>query len=171
MYISFDVRHAGETRDNVKASELIHILNALPNDPEIVTGETWLPERLLHAKCLDDLLFCQFDNAPEENEGDEEGRGFVDHELSLMKSHIMQIFTEKAPLEHKRDAILALILYAHEHSSSDVVEMLEQISLQENSLQENHFHENNVHENNVHENNVQENNIQANHLQANDQET
>jgi hypothetical protein len=47
----------------------------------------------------------------------------------------MQIFMEQAPLEHKRDAILALILYAHEHSSSDVVEMLEQISLQESSLQ------------------------------------
>ncbi len=155
MYISFDVRHAGETKDNVKASELIHILNALPNDPEIVTGETWLPERLLHAKCLDDLLFCQFDNAPEEDEGEEEGRGFVDHELSLMRSHIMQIFMEKAPLEHKRDAILALILYAHEHSSSDVVEMLEQISLQENSLQEG---------------NDQESHGQESYLPENDQE-
>lgn len=125
-----------ETIDNVKASEFIHILNALPNDPEIVTGEMWLPESLLQVTYLDDLLFCQFDNAPEENEGEEEGRGFVEHELTLLKSHIMQIFLEKAPLEHKRDAILALILYAHEHSSSDVVEMLEQLSLQENSLQE-----------------------------------
>ncbi|MDW6004080.1 VC1380 family protein [Vibrio mangrovi] len=117
----------------MKASEFIHILNALPNDPEIVTGEIWLPERLLQVTSSDDYLFCQFDNAPEENEGEEEGRGFVEHELSLIKSHIMQIFLEKAPLEHKRDAILALILYAHEHTSADVVEMLEQLSLQEDS--------------------------------------
>jgi hypothetical protein len=111
----------------VKASKLIEILLATPegSDPEIVTGEEWLPERLLDVSFQDNYLFCEFDVAPEDHQGDDEGRGFVDHEVELIKAHIMKIFLEKAPLEQKQNAILELVLYAHEHFPSDVVEMLE----------------------------------------------
>jgi hypothetical protein len=115
----------------VKASELLSILNSLPEgtDPELVTGEEWLPERLLNLKPNNNYLFCQFDNAPEENQGDEEARGFVEHEIKLIREKVMDIFMQKASLQVKQDAILALILFAHEQSSTDVVEMLETFEL------------------------------------------
>jgi hypothetical protein len=115
----------------VKASELLHILNSLDDDtdPELVTGEEWLPERLLSLERNHNYLFCHFDNAPEETQGDEEGRGFVEHEIKLIREKVMEIFTEKASLEAKQDAILAIILFAHEQSSTDVVEMLETFTL------------------------------------------
>jgi hypothetical protein len=111
----------------VKASKLIEILSTLPQgcDPDIVTGEEWLPERLLDVSFQDDYVFCHFDTAPEDQQGDDEGRGFVDHEIELINAHIMKIFLKKAPLEQKQKAILQLILYAHEHFPSDVVEILE----------------------------------------------
>lgn len=113
----------------MKASQLMQMLTSLPegHDPEIVTGEEWLPERLIEVRDNQDLLFLEFDNAPEDNQGDDEGRGFVEHEITLIKKHIMDIFLEKASLEHKQQAILALILYAHEHFPSEVVEMLEML--------------------------------------------
>jgi hypothetical protein len=111
----------------VKASELARILNSLTDDPDIVTGEEWLPERLVNVHQTDNYLFCEFDNAPEEGEGDEEERGFVTHEIELIQRYIMQIFLEKASLNHKRDELLALILYAHEQSPSNVVEILEKL--------------------------------------------
>lgn len=114
----------------MKASQLMQILSALPEgqDPEIVTGEVWLPERLTEVKDEQELLFLEFDNAPEDGQGDDEGRGFVEHEIELLKTRIMEIFLEKASLEHKQQAILALILYAHEHFPSEVVEMLEMLN-------------------------------------------
>lgn len=113
----------------MKASQLMQMLTSLPegHDPEIVTGEEWLPERLIEVRDDQDLLFLEFDNAPEDNQGDDEGRGFVEHEITLIKKRIMDIFLEKASLEHKQQAILALILYAHEHFPSEVVEMLEML--------------------------------------------
>lgn len=114
----------------MKASKLVQILSSLPSDtdPDIVTGEEWLPERLVDVNIDEDYVFLEFDNAPEDSQGDDEGRGFVEHEIALIKSRIMDIFLEKASLEHKQEAILALILYAHEHFPSDVVEMLELIN-------------------------------------------
>ncbi len=105
----------------------MQMLTSLPegHDPEIVIGEEWLPERLIEVRDEQDLLFLEFDNAPEDNQGDDEGRGFVEHEITLIKKRIMDIFLEKASLEHKQQAILALVLYAHEHFPSEVVEMLE----------------------------------------------
>lgn len=113
----------------MKASQLMQMLTSLPegHDPEIVTGEEWLPERLIEVRDDQDLLFLEFDNAPEDSQGDDEGRGFVEHEITLIKKRIMDIFLEKASLEHKQQAILALILYAHEHFPSEVVEMLEML--------------------------------------------
>ncbi|SHO58933.1 hypothetical protein [Vibrio quintilis] len=108
----------------MKASRLVQLLHSLTGDPEVVTGEEWLPERLVHAKQLDNYLFLEFDNVPEDNQGEEEGRGFVEHEINLIREQIMQIFQEEASLNSKQEAILALILYAHERTSSEVVEML-----------------------------------------------
>ena len=115
-------------RENqVKASKLIEILSAAPqgSDPEIVTGEEWLPERLIDVSFQDNYVFCEFDSAPEDSQGDDEGRGFVEHEVELINQRIMDIFLEKASLEQKQNAILELVLYSHEHFPSDVVEMLE----------------------------------------------
>ena len=111
----------------MKASKLLEILSDLPegSDPDVVTGDEWLSERLINVTSQDDFVFCEFDNAPEDGQGDDEGRGFVDHEIELIENHIMEIFLEKAPLEQKKKAILALVLFAHEHFPSDVVEMLE----------------------------------------------
>lgn len=110
----------------MKVSELREYLDNLPADidPEIVTGEVWLPEPLIDLHSMDNYLFCEFDNAPEEGEGEEEGRGFVDHEIQLIRDRIERIFLEKTALKNKQDAILALILFAHERLPSEVVELL-----------------------------------------------
>lgn len=110
----------------MKVSELQQYLSNLPahTDPEIVTGEVWLPERLIELHTIDNYLFCEFDNAPEDNAGDEEGRGFVEHEIQLLRDYIEAVFLEKTSLHNKKEAILALILFAHERLPSDVVELL-----------------------------------------------
>ncbi len=110
----------------MKASDLLYKLQTVlkESDPEIVTGEDWLPERLTEVHQTDDLLFLEFDTAPEDSQGDEEGRGFVEHEIELIREQIMEIFLEKTSLENKREAILALILLAHEQTPSTVVQAL-----------------------------------------------
>ncbi|MFB9152697.1 MAG: hypothetical protein ACPG5L_07200 [Vibrio gallaecicus] len=112
---------------NVKVSELQNIINNLPNgaDPEIVMGEEWLPERLIETKLDGDLLFLGFDNAPEENQGDEEGRGFVEHEITMIRKKFEQILDDSSDTKTKADAMLALFLMGHELSSSEVIEILE----------------------------------------------
>ncbi|MDF2154657.1 hypothetical protein [Vibrio sp. CAU 1672] len=112
----------------MKASKLISILNNLPAncDPDVVMGETWLPERLVDTTIDDNMLFLQFDNAPEENQGDEEGRGFVDHEIALIRKRLQQVLDEDADSATKADALLGLFLMGHELSSSEIVELLEQ---------------------------------------------
>lgn len=57
-------------------------------------GEEWLPERLVDTKLDGELLFLHFDNAPEDGQGDEEGRGFVDHEIDLIRTRLQQILDE-----------------------------------------------------------------------------
>lgn len=114
----------------MKASELLCQLQTIleHSDPEIVTGEDWLPERLTETHLSDDLLFLEFDTAPEDNQGDEEGRGFVEHEVNLIRDQIMEIFLEKTSLENKKEAILALILLAHEQTPSYVVQTLNDLN-------------------------------------------
>ena len=111
----------------LKASQLITILSQLPenHDPDIVTGETWLPERLVRCQQDEALLFLTFDSAPDEGEEDE-ARGFVEHEVDYIKARLHQLITSGEHPSVKTEAILALVLFAHEHSSSDVIEMLEQ---------------------------------------------
>ncbi|WP_394247534.1 hypothetical protein [Vibrio profundi] len=111
----------------VKVSELKNFLNSLPenSDPEIVMGEEWLPERLVNTELNGELLFLEFDNAPEEDQGDEEGRGFVEHEVTMIRHKFEQILDEHTDTKTKADAMLALFLMGHELSSSEIIEILE----------------------------------------------
>ena len=110
----------------MKTSELLTIINTLPKecDPDIVMGEAWLPERLDRVYLEDDLLFMQFDNAPLELQ-EEEGRGFVEHEVELIRSRLNQLLSGGSDHEATLNAILGLFLLGHELSSSQVIEMLE----------------------------------------------
>ncbi|CAH8210959.1 hypothetical protein [Vibrio aestuarianus] len=115
----------------MKASELRKILDSLPEnvDPELVMGEVWLPERLIDTQLDDNLLFLEFDNAPEEGEGENEARGFVEHEITMIRQRFEQILAEQADNKSKADAMLALFLMGHEYSSSEVIEILEDPSV------------------------------------------
>nr|WP_212756346.1 hypothetical protein [Vibrio sp. 3-2(1)] len=108
-----------------------HILDSLPDntDPELVMGEAWLPERLIDTQLDGHFLFLEFDNAPEEGEGEEEGRGFVGHEIAMIRRRFEEILLEKADNKSKADAMLALFLMGHEYSSSEVIEILEDPSV------------------------------------------
>ncbi len=113
----------------MKASELKHLLQSLANDPDIVTGDEWLPEQLIAAHTEGDLLFLQFDNAPEDPTGEEEARGFVEHEVKMIRRRFEQILDEHSDTKTKADAMLALFLMGHELSSSEVIEILEEPTL------------------------------------------
>ncbi|MCG6214290.1 hypothetical protein K6U56_20305 [Vibrio furnissii] len=110
----------------MKASELKALLNSLPDDcdPDVVMGEAWLPEQLVAAKLDDKLLFLEFDNAPEEDAGDEEGRGFVEHEIDLIRQQVTQILQDDCATRAKAEALLTLLVVAHERTSSEFIEML-----------------------------------------------
>ncbi|CAH8191149.1 hypothetical protein [Vibrio aestuarianus] len=115
----------------MKVSELRKILDSLPEnvDPELVMGEVWLPERLIDTQLDNNLLFLEFDNAPEEGEGENEARGFVEHEITMIRQRFEQILAEKSDNKSKADAMLALFLMGHEYSSSEVIEILEDPSV------------------------------------------
>lgn len=114
----------------MKASELITIISNLPegSNPDIVMGEEWLPERLESTTLDGGMLFMHFDNAPEDGQGEEEGRGFVDHEIDLIRTRLKQILDEDSDSASKADAMLGLFLMGHELSSSQVIEILEEDS-------------------------------------------
>ncbi|CAK1725502.1 conserved hypothetical protein [Vibrio crassostreae] len=111
----------------MKVSELQNIIDHLPNDsdPDIVMGEEWLPERLVNTKLDGELLFMEFDNVPEENQGDDEGRGFVEHEIAMIREKLEQVLDDTSDTKTKADALLAIFLMGHELSSSEVIEILE----------------------------------------------
>lgn len=88
-------------------------------------GEEWLPERLVNTKLDGELLFMEFDNAPEENQGDDEGRGFVEHEIAMIREKLEQVLDDTSDTKTKADALLAIFLMGHELSSSEVIEILE----------------------------------------------
>ena len=88
-------------------------------------GEEWLPERLVNTKLDGELLFMEFDNAPEENQGDDEGRGFVEHEIAMIREKLEQVLDDPSDTKTKADALLAIFLMGHELSSSEVIEVLE----------------------------------------------
>ncbi|MDH5877556.1 hypothetical protein AB6E22_09615 [Vibrio cyclitrophicus] len=111
----------------MKVSELQNIIDHLPqdSDPDIVMGEEWLPERLVNTRLDSDMLFLEFDNAPEENQGDDEGRGFVEHEIAMIREKLEQVLDDPSDTKTKADALLAIFLMGHELSSSEVIEVLE----------------------------------------------
>ncbi|MGF1720625.1 hypothetical protein L4D20_11365 [Vibrio kyushuensis] len=111
----------------MKVSDLKIILDGLPKDSDldIVMGEEWLPERLTKATIDGKLLFLEFDNAPEETQGDEEGRGFVEHEVAMIRHKFEQIIDDASDTKTKADAMVSLFLMGHEHSSSEIIEILE----------------------------------------------
>ncbi|MEZ9723272.1 hypothetical protein AB4354_15565 [Vibrio splendidus] len=116
----------------VKVSELQNIIDHLPqdSDPDIVMGEAWLPERLVNTNLDGDMLFLEFDNAPEDNQGDEEGRGFVEHEIAMIREKLEQVLDDTSDTKTKADALLAIFLMGHELSSSEVIEVLEMTELE-----------------------------------------
>ncbi|MCC4817415.1 hypothetical protein LMH81_12845 [Vibrio lentus] len=123
----YNVEYSRLNESIVKVSELQNIIDHLPNDsdPDIVMGEEWLPERLVNTKLDGELLFMKFDNAPEENQGDDEGRGFVEHEIAMIREKLEQLLDEPSDTKTKADALLAIFLMGHELSSSEVIEVLE----------------------------------------------
>ncbi|MEZ9072184.1 hypothetical protein AB4086_12310 [Vibrio splendidus] len=116
----------------MKVSELQNIIDHLPqdSDPDIVMGEAWLPERLVNTNLDGDMLFLEFDNAPEDNQGDEEGRGFVEHEIAMIREKLEQVLDDTSDTKTKADALLAIFLMGHELSSSEVIEILESTELE-----------------------------------------
>ena len=112
----------------MKASELKHFLAQLPDDsdPEIVTGEIWLPERLIDASYDGDMVSLTFDNAPQDGE-DEEGRGFVEHEIVMLRERIQELMEESSSPKTKAEIFLRLFIMGHEKTSSEVVEILEDL--------------------------------------------
>lgn len=112
----------------MKSSELIQFLSSLPQgvDPEIVTGEEWLPEQLLEATFDGSLVNLHFDNAPEEGTGELDGRGFVEHELVMLKDKIITLMFDKSiEPKTKAEVFLQLFVLTHEKSSEEVIEFLE----------------------------------------------
>ncbi|PMM34619.1 hypothetical protein BCT55_18400 [Vibrio splendidus] len=116
----------------MKVSELQNIIDQLPkdSDPDIVMGDAWLPERLVDTNLDGDMLFLEFDNAPEDNQGDEEGRGFVEHEIAMIREKLELLLDEPSDTKTKADALLAIFLMGHELSSSEVIEILESTELE-----------------------------------------
>ena len=123
----YNVEYSRLNESIVKVSELQNIIDHLPkdSDPDIVIGEAWLPERLVNTNLDGDMLFLEFDNAPEDNQGDEEGRGFVEHEIAMIREKLEQVLDDTSDTKTKADALLAIFLMGHELSSSEVIEILE----------------------------------------------
>ncbi|WP_438696039.1 hypothetical protein [Vibrio marinisediminis] len=110
----------------MKVSELKNLLDTMTTDTDldVVTGDEWLPEQLVATSIVEDMLFLEFDNAPEDIQG-EEARGFVEHEIDMIRGKFEQIIAEDSDAKSKADAILALFLLGHELSSGEVIEILE----------------------------------------------
>ncbi|WED28034.1 hypothetical protein L3V77_07335 [Vibrio sp. DW001] len=112
----------------MKTSQLVQFLSTLPKgqDPDVVTGEEWLPESLIDASFDGDLVNLRFDNAPEEDAGDLEGRGFVEHEIVMLKDQIVKLmFDQTIDQKAKAELFLSLFILSHEKSSTEVIEILE----------------------------------------------
>ncbi|MFS1975029.1 hypothetical protein [Vibrio splendidus] len=128
----YNVEYSRLNESIVKVSELQNIIDQLPkdSDPDIVMGDAWLPERLVDTNLDGDMLFLEFDNAPEDNQGDEEGRGFVEHEIAMIRDKLELLLDEPSDTKTKADALLAIFLMGHELSSSEVIEILESTELE-----------------------------------------
>ncbi len=114
----------------MKVSDLKNTLKSIPDNTkiEVVTGEEWLPEHLIDAQLKDNLLFLSFDNAPDELEQGIEARGFVEHEMDLLRLRLEEVINNQTDKNKTLDALLAFFLVGHEMSSSDFVEFLHDMS-------------------------------------------
>ncbi|PTP44291.1 hypothetical protein [Vibrio splendidus] len=133
----YNVEYSRLNESIVKVSELQNIIDQLPkdSDPDIVMGDAWLPERLVDTNLDGDMLFLEFDNAPEDNQGDEEGRGFVEHEIAMIREKLELLLDEPSDTKTKADALLAIFLMGHELSSSEVIEVLESTESESTELE------------------------------------
>ncbi|MEZ9185051.1 hypothetical protein AB4158_12735 [Vibrio splendidus] len=133
----YNVEYSRLNESIVKVSELQNIIDQLPkdSDPDIVMGDAWLPERLVDTNLDGDMLFLEFDNAPEDNQGDEEGRGFVEHEIAMIREKLELLLDEPSDTKTKADALLAIFLMGHELSSSEVIEILESTESESTELE------------------------------------
>lgn len=113
----------------MKVEKLKNILNDLPKDQEIqiVTGERWLPEQLVSAELDNNLLFLGFDNAPDEGEQGIEARGFVEHEVELLRQRLGEIVEQSDSSDQLLDALTGFFIIGHEASSAEFIELLEQM--------------------------------------------
>ncbi|MEZ8304159.1 hypothetical protein AB6C61_09955 [Vibrio splendidus] len=133
----YNVEYSRLNESIVKVSELQNIIDQLPkdSDPDIVMGDAWLPERLVDTNLDGDMLFLEFDNAPEDNQGDEEGRGFVEHEIAMIREKLELLLDEPSDTKTKADALLAIFLMGHELSSSEVIEIFESTESESTELE------------------------------------
>lgn len=113
----------------MKVEKLKNILENLPEDHEVrvVTGEKWLPERLISTELDNDLLFLLFDNAPDEGEQGIEARGFVEHEIGLLRQRLGEIVEQSNSSSQLVEALVRFFVIGHETSSSEFIELLEQM--------------------------------------------
>ncbi|GMQ46575.1 hypothetical protein [Vibrio sp. 10N] len=120
----------------MKVEKLKNILNNLPKDQDIriVTGEHWLPEQLVNTELDNNLLFLEFDNAPDEGEQGLEARGFVEHEVELLRQRLDEIVKQSDDSSQLLDALTGFFLVGHEASSAEFIELLEQMESSDETL-------------------------------------
>lgn len=95
-------------------------------------GEEWLPERLIDTHLDSEFLFLSFDNAPEDVQGEEEGRGFVEHEIELIRQQIESLLAEEDKgMKTKAEMLVTLLVMAHERTSSEFIEIIEPFATDE----------------------------------------
>lgn len=113
----------------MKASQLQTQLNALLTrcDPELVTGDHWLPDPLTQVHLQDNLLFFEFEQALDADEGMEEGLGLVNHEIEQLTQTVIQLLNETGTSQSKAEKLVTLILLAHEKNSADFIEAFTQL--------------------------------------------
>jgi hypothetical protein len=107
-----------------KFTSLVTELN-IDDDPEIVTGESWLPEELKAMSLHDNKIFLDFDNAPQDDEQD--SRGLVEHELELVRKMISHYLTQDTTQQQRESSLLLLMQCLHEQPSDEVVEYLQKL--------------------------------------------
>ncbi|MCG7497137.1 hypothetical protein MHO82_09680 [Vibrio sp. Of7-15] len=115
----------------MKTSELIQKLTEIsklsPNDCEVVTGEEWFPEQLLEASHQDPHVFLHFDSPPVDMPREVDARGFIDHEVDLVKKSITDIVLSQQEPEQIIEKLTELLIFSHEHISADVIERLSEL--------------------------------------------
>ena len=110
----------------MKISELIQNLQDIQathsDDLEVVTGEEWFPEQLLTSTVNHNLAFLQFDRMPNDIPAEIDARGFLEHEERLINTLITNVIFSELEPEAMVEKITSMLVFSHEHISSDVIE-------------------------------------------------